>query len=152
MNRPQYILTANSDFTAFEFKSNGARGIIDKAVKFSETNHPDIFNLAFGDVSKIDDGIYQVDDTAVSGDRDMVLNTVAIAIYEFTEKNPGVYVIFMGSTASRTRLYKRAISLNYGEISKTFYTFGLVEMEGGMLERIDFDPHIDCTAYLVKRK
>ncbi len=153
MERPQYLLTASSDFSVFEFKSNGKDGITRKAVKYTATANPVIYNLSFGDVIGINrDGILLVDDTAVSGDRDMVLNTVAGTIIEFTARNPDIYVIFRGSTASRTRLYRRAMTIHYEEISKRFNIFGVIKMEDGTLERTRFDSCVSCYAYLIKRK
>ncbi|GAA4025457.1 hypothetical protein GCM10022386_05840 [Flavobacterium cheonhonense] len=154
MDREQYGLNSNSTSTIFTFTSNGTNGAVDKAIKYTPTINQNVYNLAFGDIVTIsDDGeVVQIDDTAISGDRDLVLTTVASSIYEFTNDNPDKRVIFKGSNEARTRLYRRAITINYDEISKDFYIFGVRKRDDGILVQEDFDPNTNWHAYLIERK
>lgn len=123
MNIPKYELLTNKDVTLFTFKSKGINGEIDKGIVYKATKNSNIYNLGFGDL--VFDPIqkkYIIDDFAISdnGDRDKVLATVAKSAYIFSEKYPEKIIFFKGSTKSRTRLYRRAISLNLKELSETF--------------------------------
>ncbi len=154
MDREQYGLNSNSTSTTFTFISNGTNGAVDKAIKYTPTKNENVYNLAFGDIISIsEDGAkIEVDDTAISGDRDLVLTTVASSIYKFTNDYPNRKVIFKGSNEARTRLYRRAITINYDEISKDFNIFGVIKREDGTLVQEDFDPNINWFAYLIERK
>ena len=122
MNYPKYNLATNTDATVFEFVSEGTKGTIVKAIIYTVTDSEMVYNLGFGDKIILDEetGEIDVDDSVISdnGDRDMVLATVAKSAYIFTEIYPERALFFMGSTVSRTRLYRMAISRNFEEISK----------------------------------
>jgi hypothetical protein len=45
-------------------------------------------------------------------DRNKILATIAVIVYEFTSIYPEKMVFFAGSTPERTRLYKIAITMN----------------------------------------
>ncbi|MBS7255979.1 DUF6934 family protein [Flavobacterium branchiicola] len=155
MNIPKYDLLTNTDVTLFKFKSNGINGEIDKGIAYKATKNESIYNLGFGDL--IFDPIqkeYIIDDLIVSdnGDRNAVLATVAKSVYIFTEKYHERKIFFKGSTKSRTRLYRRAISLNIKELSETFHIFGAIEDENGNIFNVPFDSNGDFYGFIIKRK
>ncbi len=132
-------------FTIVEFVSVGEKGNIPKRIVFEETDHWGVYNLAFGDVGE--NG--EIDDNKISdnGDRDKILATVAAVVMDFTKRYPDRFVIFSGSTLSRTRLYRRAITLNFEELSTLFEIYGY---QGN--EIIPFSKNSNVDAFLVKRK
>ncbi|WKL48072.1 hypothetical protein Q1W71_24370 [Flavobacterium pectinovorum] len=155
MNTPNYDLRTNTEFTLFEFKSNGPNGEIVKGIAYSVTKDETLYNLGFGDL--VFDPIknrFIIDDLAISdnGDRNAVLATVAKSAYLYTEMYPDRSVFFKGSTKVRTRLYRRAISLNVKELSETFHIFGVVEDENGAIHNIPFDSNGDFYGFIIKRK
>ncbi|KGO85742.1 hypothetical protein Q765_15105 [Flavobacterium rivuli WB 3.3-2 = DSM 21788] len=156
MNYPKYNLATNTDATVFEFVSEGTKGTIVKAIVYTVTDSEMVYNLGFGDKIILDEetGEIDVDDSVISdnGDRDMVLATVAKSAYIFTEIYPERALFFMGSTVSRTRLYRMAISKNFEEISKTFSIFGaILQVDGGIVD-VPFDSKTDFYGFLIKRK
>lgn len=155
MNIPNYKLLTNKDVTLFRFKSKGINGEIDKGIVYKATKNSTIYNLGFGDL--VFDPIqkkYIIDDFAISdnGDRNKVLATVAKSAYIFSEKYPEKVIFFKGSTNSRTRLYRRAISLNLKELSETFYIFGATEDGNGNISNVPFDSNGDFYGFIMKRK
>lgn len=136
--------------------SEGVKGKIVKAIVYSRTGNEIIYNLGFGDKIILDEetGEIDVDDSIVSdnGDRDMVLATVAKSAYIFTEIYPERILFFIGSSLSRTRLYRMAISRNFTEISKTFSIFGAILQADGEIVDVPFDSKIDFYGFLIKRK
>jgi hypothetical protein len=156
MNYPKYKLSANTDFTIYEFISIGKKGTIHKAIKFTRTSYDEIYNLGFGDVIEMHQtGDLSIDDTVKSdnGDIELVLATVAYSVYAFTELYPEKFILFLGSTPQRTRLYRMAIYKNMEEISKTFYIFGVVKNDKDELVNIPFDPKDNnVEGFLIKRK
>ncbi|MCU0324662.1 MAG: hypothetical protein MUF45_05355 [Spirosomaceae bacterium] len=123
MKVEKYNLKSGSDFTRFEFISEGPKGTIRKLIEFQETNNPNIYNLAFGDFNPIS---HEIDDLAVSDNHDTekVLATVVAAVYAFFHKYPEVYIYATGSTKARTRLYRMGISRFYENIKEDFYLYG----------------------------
>lgn len=155
MNIPKYDLRTNTDFTLFEFKSNGPNGEIIKGIAYSVTKDETLYNLGFGDLvfDPIING-FVIDDLAISdnGDRNLILATVAKSAYTFTEIYSDRSIFFKGSTKVRTRLYRRAISLNLKELSETFHIFGVIEDENGAILNIPFDSNGDFYGFIIKRK
>lgn len=155
MNIQNYDLITNKDVTLFRFKSKGINGIIDKGIAYKATKNDTIYNLGFGDL--VFDPLlkeYIIDDLIVSdnGDRNAVLATVAKSIYIFSEKYPERKVFFKGSTKSRTRLYRRAISLNLKELSETFHIFGTMKDDEGNIFNVPFDSNGNFYGFIIKRK
>lgn len=107
----------------FEFNSEGPKGLIRKIIQFEQTNEPDVYNLAFGDLNS---GSNELDDLAIlnNGDGEKVLATVVAAFYVFFDKHPWTYVFATGSTNARTRLYRMGISRFYGEMILDFELYG----------------------------
>ena len=146
MKLPRYELKAEKSLMVFEFTSEGAKGKIQKLIKFSETSLKGFYNLAFGDKDIVTGNI---DDTVVSdnGDTEQVLATVVSAVYSFTELENDAWVYATGSTKSRTRLYRMGINKYYDEVRKDFNVFGLKDGEWE-----EFKNEIEYTAFIVKRK
>jgi uncharacterized membrane protein len=146
MKLPRYEMKSEKSLMVFEFISEGTKGKISKLIKFSETNVPDVFNLAFGDKIETTD---EIDDFAVSnnGDSEKVLATVVASVNAFTEKHPNFWVYATGSTKSRTRLYQIGISKYVDEIRKSFEIYGLHNGDWKV-----FRKGVNYESFLVKRK
>jgi hypothetical protein len=132
-------------FDVFDFISTGKNGDILKRVAFSKTEEDMVYNLALGDVdedNEIND--YSVTD---NGDRNKVLATVASIVEAYTKKFPDRWIIFRGSTAERTRLYRIAVGLHLDELSGLYEIRGYVD--GDM---IPFVKNMKINAFLIKRK
>jgi hypothetical protein len=97
---------------------------------------------------------YVLDDSIITnnGDRNVILATVARSVYIFTEKYPEKIVFFKGSTLGRTRLYRRAISINLEELSETFTIFGAIKNEFGNVISVPFKRNGDFFGFIIKRK
>ena len=150
MQYPKYTeLSISDDFDVFEFFSIGENGSILKKVQFTKTQYSNIYNLGFGD--KQEDGVIDDVHDSKNGGRDKVLATVAGIIYEYTSIYPERRIIFIGSTAARTRLYRMAINKNYEELSKDFYIFALIEEKDEIIH-VPFMNSINCLGFLIKRK
>lgn len=155
MNISKYDLLTNTESTLFRFESYGTNGEISKGIAFTETKNKTLYNLAFGDlVFDPIQNIYIIDDLVVSdnGDRNEVLATVAKSAYTFSEIYPERNIFIKGSTKARTRLYRRAISLNLEELSETFHIFGAMEDKNGDVFDVPFDPNGDFYGFIIKRK
>lgn len=126
MNYQKYSITPNYDFSSFDFKSINGEKIIFKKVLFSlipETNN--YYNLALVDV--LANGHF--DDLSISNNHDLkeILSTVYECIKLFLNQNPNSTVLFTGSTESRTRLYRIAISQNLLEATKNLIIEGFID-------------------------
>ncbi|AWK05385.1 hypothetical protein HYN56_14530 [Flavobacterium crocinum] len=155
MKHLQYDLYRNTETTMFEFKSIGSNGEIKKVIIFSATQSDEIYNLAFGDlIYNHTQKKYTIDDSIITnnGDRNIILATVAKSVYIFTEKYPEKLVFFKGSTLGRTRLYRRAISINLEELSETFIIFGALMNEFGHITSVPFKSNEDYFGFIIKRK
>jgi hypothetical protein len=146
MNLPKYQLKSTDKLTSYEFVSEGPKGLIVKLIQFTLINKDEVYNLAFGDKDLITGDI---DDSAISnnGDSDKILATVVGAVYAFCDKNPEAWILAVGSTASRTRLYQIGVAKHYQDISEEFEIYGQVE-EGWEL----FELGKNYMAFLAKRK
>ncbi len=146
MQIPRYQLKAENTFMVFEFTSEGPKGSITKLVKFSETNLKDMYNLAFGNKNEETGGI---DDLAISNnaDSEKILATVVSAVYAFTDKYQESWIYAIGSTKSRTRLYRMGITKYIEEVKKDFEVYGL---QGDKWELFKKDKEYE--AFLARRK
>jgi hypothetical protein len=139
-------IEVSASFETFDFISYGINGSVNKRVIFSFVQEPNIYNLAFGDVE--DDG--SINDMSTTDNQDMpkILATIARIIKIFLDKYPERQVFFTGSTISRTRLYRMAISNNLDEL-KQIYTINAVLANGQI---INFSKNLSCTAFIIKIK
>ena len=87
-----------------------------------------VYNLGFGDLNE-ETG--EISDTIVTDNKDSlkVLATVASTLFDFFSQYPNTVVLVMGSTPSRTRLYRMGITGNGHEISATFDVRGFIDGE-----------------------
>ena len=130
----------------FEFISIGPKGNIPKLIKYSATNLKDVYNLAFDDKNN---NSGQIDDTIISnnGDSEKILATVVASLYGFTEKHPEAWINAIGSTKSRTRLYRIGITKYISEIERDFEIYGLIQDEWH-----EFTLNTEYDGFLTKRK
>lgn len=156
MNFPSYELSANADLTVFEFTSIGKNGTIQKAIKYSQTSNPQVYNLGFGDIIFFNDqtGEVEIDDEAETNNGDIakVLGTVASSVYAFTELYPEALVLFGGSNAAKVRLYRMILSKYLDEITYSFMIFGAVHNERGQLINVPFSVDDDVDGYFIRTR
>jgi len=146
MKYEKYHIETSSSFLKFEFISKGPKGNIKKQVIFKQTDNPDVYNLGFGD---IDPDTGEISDMAITNNNDSqkVLATVALTGLSFFEKHPGKFIFAIGSTKSRTRLYRIGLSTNLEEIQKDFEIFGY---QGNSWE--SFEKERDYEAFHIRKK
>ena len=124
MQYPKYELTIDkSNNASYTFSSRGSSDEFILVIQFQKTNEDNVYNLAFG--VKSDKGI--IDDTVIlnNRDRNVILATVAYAVFNFTERHRNAYIFFTGSTPARTRLYRMAISIHQEELETDFLIWGV---------------------------
>jgi hypothetical protein len=146
MDLPRYEYTT-SDFQEYAFYSIGPKGKIKKLVRFQKIQaYPVIYNLAFGDQDQLTG---HINDSIVSNnnDRDVVLATVASTVVEFCNHYGNHFILAMGSTPVRTRLYQIGINRLIAEISEDFNIYGLI---GEAM--YSFRKNVNYDAFLIKRK
>ena len=104
-----------------------------------------VYNLALGDVDEDN----EINDYAVTdnGDRNKVLATVATIVEAFTKRFPDRWIIFRGSTAERTRLYRIAVGLHLNELSVIYEIWGYIDEEV-----VPFVKNMKINAFLIRRK
>lgn len=138
-------IEVTDDFNVFDFISTGRNGDILKRVAFTKTEQDKVYNLALGDVD--DDN--EINDYSVTdnGDRNKVLATVASVVEAYTKKFPERWIIFRGSTAERTRLYRIAVGLHLDELSQLYEIMGY--LDGDIAP---FVKDMKINAFLIKRK
>ncbi len=146
MNNEKYHLKAGTEFTRFEFISEGAKGTVRKIIEFQKMNSKNVYNLAFGDYNSETD---QIDDLVVTnnGDTEKVLSTVASAVYAFLDVYPNAYVYATGSTKARNRLYRMGITRYLLEMKEDFFLYGQVNEDF-----YEFEIGEDYDGFLVIRK
>ena len=84
---------------------------------------------------------------AYKRDRDKILATVFAALFKYLENYPDRYVTISGSSPSRTRLYRMAISKYGTELEDYLNIYGFTK---GSWEF--FRKNVDYSLFLVKRK
>ncbi|MCE3226063.1 MAG: hypothetical protein K0S32_614 [Bacteroidetes bacterium] len=144
MNQKKYDVKASSELEEYYFTCSGKNGNVLKVIQYVPVAG-NIYNLAFG--VSLSNG--RIDDKVVSnnGDMNKTLVTVATTVLDFTDKNPDALILAQGSTAARTRLYRKMICLNLEEISENFMVFG---NKDDVWE--PFVSNSNYKAFLVKRK
>ena len=138
-------LVASKDHSVFDFVSKGKIGFISKRIEFTPTEMPDVYNLSFGDLNERG----EVDDFIVSnnGDRNKILATIFEVVKSYTQKYPGHWIFFSGSTEERNRLYRMAVGLNFEELNSFF---NIYIIEDGLI--VPFGKNKTISAFLVRRK
>lgn len=117
------FVSISSDVREFEFFSVGPNGEIPMVIHFSESPDEKVIQLSFG--NKMQDGGLDDEVKNSNMDRNKILATVASAVFKHTEAFPDKIVVFSGSTESRTRLYRMALTLNFDELQNNFEIYGL---------------------------
>ncbi len=145
MTLEKYILIADDDDLQFTFTSEGPKGNILKMIQFTNYQHPNFFNLGFGDVEE--DGSLNDEVITNNGDMDKVLATIVSSLYAFTFTHPSALVYASGSTPVRTRLYRIHIVKHLPVAEMDFEIFGQI---GEEWEKFSRDRTYE--AFLVKRK
>ncbi len=145
MNLDSYETKVTEDALTFEFTSVGPKGEIPKIVVYQHIEG-NLFNLAFGDSNG---ALGFIDDIIVSDNKDTekVLATVASTIFDFFSVYNGTLVLAKGSTHSRTRLYRRYLSIFLEYIDQEFLLFGELDEE---IER--FKLGRDYKAFYISKK
>jgi hypothetical protein len=138
-------VVALDDLSEFDFISHGKKGPIRKRVAFSVTEIENVYNLVLGDVG----GDGEIDDLSISdnGDRNKVLATVEDIVTSYMDRYPDRWILFQGSTESRTRLYRMAIGLHLEELSVKFEICTFVEEQ-----LVSFRKNMNVNMFLIKRK
>ena len=148
MHLDYYQYLAKNDYYDYEFVSEGPKGKIRKAVRFTKVREgsPAFYNLGFGDIIERSDTID--DETRTNnGDRDKVLATVALTVLDFTNIHGNHYIFAEGSSPSRTRLYQIGISRLWNEINDDFDVFGFADNRWQA-----FQHNVNYEAFMIKRK
>src|SRR5688572_11332466 len=121
------IDTVASDLLLSKFKTILRSGeSAELGIKISDNCHPyfpEIFNLAFGPVTK--EG--EIDDQArlCHQDHAKVFSTVLLAALNFLRKNKDKYIGIDGSTDARAYMYYRCIQSNFDYLDQFFEVYGI---------------------------
>ncbi len=146
MNKPIYQLTESSDGYWYEFDSINNNKVIRKAIGFYESIYDsNAVELVFGDLIE-----GKLDVVVVSDNKDfhIIINTVIVTVYRFLELYPEKSIFFMGSTNTKTRIYRAIIAKLYDETDSDFEIYGLTfENE---LER--FVPNKNYYSFQISKK
>jgi hypothetical protein len=140
----KYDIVASNDWLIYEFVSIGPKGNIPKTVVYQHIDD-NLYNLAFGDK---DAATGNIDDLVVSNNQDteIVLATVASTLFDFFDNYNGTIVLAKGSTQSRTRLYRRYLTVLLEIIEENFLLLGELN---GEVER--FQKHKEYTSFLITK-
>lgn len=142
----KYTLESEENFTRFEFKSEGPKGVIKKRIEFQKTTEPDTYNLAFGDIDPLTGTVH---DRVVSNnlDTEKILATVVAAVYVFFDHHPTAYLYAQGSTKSRTRRYRMGMNRYLPLIQQDFYLYGRLSQNF-----VPFLPNVEYDGFLAQRR
>lgn len=145
MHLDRYPYYIHKSFFEYHFISIGPKGAIKKSVRFAKLI-TDIFGLAFGDYDEVTG---EIDDIVVTNNHDSlkILATIAAIVYDLTVQFPNAQIVAMGTTHSRTRLYRRGITIHLKIILLDFDVFGFYENAWEI-----FEVGKDYSALLVQRK
>ncbi len=145
MDKPYYPFELFDDALKFRFTSLSDEKKVEKVIRFSETQFPDIYNLALLDILEND----VESDVAKSNNKDMekVLATVFRTMEIFFQYYPNCGIAFSGSTPNRTRLYRIAINR---ELESALILFNIWGIQNGMPQ--PFEPNIEFDAFLFTLK
>ena len=146
MEKPSYTYQISESHQYYFFESIGKVTIQKVVVYQSFEDTPDIVELAFGNL-KSD---LSIDVFAVSDNEDMplIISTVISTAFDYLEHHPEKTIYFSGSTPSRTRLYRAAITKSMENIEPLYQVFGL--NNDAQIEI--FNKNHTYTAFLIDRK
>jgi|GEM_PF-999935 len=124
MEKPTYPIESSENGYWYEFESVSDQKIIKKAVGFYPyRNDEALVELVFGDMQP--NGSLDVYQISNNNDMPIIIATVVQTIYRFLELYPDKIVTFIGSSASRNRLYRGIISKILMENSSEIEVLGL---------------------------
>jgi hypothetical protein len=140
-----YNINISENTNQYEFFSVGKNGEILKVVTLSEANIKGFYDLAMTDY---DPSRNYFDDLSVSnnGDTSVILATVAYCIVDFLNRNTEAAILATGSTHSRNRLYRIAISTNIDNIKSGYKIYGLKDKKWEI-----FQKNVDYIGFLIKK-
>jgi len=138
-----YQLLPLRNQTRYMFESTGPKGAVLKLILFTQIEG-DLWNLGFGDLKK-----GELDASIITNNHDVrrVLNTVARAVYLFTDAYPGSVVRISPLDGKRAKLYNLIFQRRHSEIIEQFDVFGWL---GG--ERFTYNPDYFFDAFEIHRK
>lgn len=130
MIKEWYSYEANNELTRFLFSSDMNGRKVRKLINYNLIHSlgRNIYSLEFGDYDETSCSL-KVLTVSNNGDRDKILNTVALTVLDFFELHPDSMVIATGSTPARTRLYQMSISKNLHVIKTDLLVYGFVNNE-----------------------
>lgn len=142
MENPTYPFEILENGRFFKFESVSSGRTIQKIVEFRELEIPDIYNLALVDVNESG----KFDDMSVSNNKDMgkVIATVIRVIQIFLLFKPTAKILFMGNTASRTRLYRGIINKYLARMEQIYEIHGIINRRNE-----PFEGHKNYDAFLI---
>ncbi len=142
MNERPYEFSLVKKEYRYEFLSVSPLKEVQKVVLLTQTQYPNIYNLALLDT--LENGI--LSDISVTDNDDLktVLATAIKIINSFLNENPNSFVIFKGSDDRRHRLYRIVISRELAEIEKSFKVLAIKNNE-----IISFSSEIEMDFYLI---
>ncbi|TAF25007.1 MAG: hypothetical protein EAZ70_10975 [Runella slithyformis] len=145
MQKPYYHFETSPDSLIYEFDSVSEHKTIHKVVIY-EPLEDDMYHLGFGDLTAEGKVDYKI--VSANQDMDKVLMTVVQTMLLFFDKYPDKKLVFVGSTESRTRLY-RGIITKFIEIVELY-----LEVEGFVSndEREPFRKNQEYQAFLISPK
>lgn len=146
MSKKQYRPLASDIGLEYTFTSHGPRGSIEKKIIYRAfENAPNVFNLGMGDATP--DGFF--DDSAISDNHDLpqISRAVGMSLLSFFDRYPTASVFIQGFTESRTRLFRRMLSLHQKETKVHFIVYGLLDNHWEV-----FESNRPYSAYLIQKK
>ncbi|MBS1600388.1 MAG: hypothetical protein JST75_19320 [Bacteroidetes bacterium] len=148
-NKKYEPVFVSPDKKEYKFTSAGPKGNIEKIVQFTQTDNPDIFNIALG--SRLEHGAIDYSITHNNQDRNQILETVKNSVYEFTSEYPDKSVFYKGNTIEKTRLYRLVLTKHFHELSHDFEIFGVLKEGIGFFAE-QFVSGKEYFGFLLKRK
>lgn len=142
MNEVSYPFLLTKTEFRYEFNSVSPEKEVKKVVLITQTDTPEVFNLALLDV--LENG--KMSDISVTNNDDLrtVLATVIKIIEDFLNKNRVYFVIFRGSDERRQRLYRIVINREIDAIKQKFQIWGVVDNN-----LVAFESNQDMDFYLI---
>jgi len=148
MNSEFYFFSIDKDRIEYFFDSIGPKGIINKRVRFLQTNFKGFFFLSFGDYNSETD---EIDEYSVTNNDDtnkLIYTVVKIAI-DFLQKNPLFFVQSSWRDELRLRLFNSWLNRNLCLMDSYLIIYGLIgELNNEKWER--FQKNHRYKAVLIK--
>jgi hypothetical protein len=146
MKSEAYPLTHNDKYCYFEFVSESEIKTIRKVVVYSPMNSdPNRYNLFLAHV--LPDGKWCDKTVSNNLDTQKVIATVIQTMFLFLYAHENKSIYFIGSTPSRTRLYRGIIAREFLEAQKYFDIYGVTESSQEL-----FRPNVYYKAYEIHLK